>query len=474
MQEWYEVPPCDTHGRFFDMAGRMASTLTSLADLNSKVDESAVFSVLQFGAIIPPLSPWQGIRRFVPGYRYFGTELDSPIKLSLPAHVPTLDPERQSDEIERVLDTILKKLVGDQQNPVLLFSGGVDSGIIASRLAALGYRDSWLLNYSFGERDQESELAEAMAKHLGLQFERVLAKRDICDCLREPGRVYPQPFGDHSAVSTSDLAHTVVERLSGQQRLILDGTGADGAFGMANKIDIWKRVIRVPTIIKKVASFVYDAILWRQKGRIEYISRVLRRSIDMPLLSAVVAQNPLAGTFYHNLARNSVDRLLAEWVGGWGSDVLSRRIVAADLALICANIFAQKSQPILESAGHRVVYPFLETQAVNVAMASTPYWQMDEPKAPLKRSLARYVPRDMVYRPKSGFVDPHGSVFVNAEFIAHLRAAAEPTSPIASVLKSKHLIKACELLSRKKKLPVQTLNCLWAITFTDRWYRTAR
>ena len=474
LREWYEVPLCDTHGRFFDIAGRMASTVTSLADVNAKVDESAVFSVLQFGAIIPPLSPWQGIRRFLPGYRYFGTELDSPVELSLPTHIPTLDPERQSDEIERVLDTVLKHLVGDQQNPVLLFSGGVDSGIIASRLAALEYRDCLLLNYSFRETDPESELAEAMAKTLGLQFERVSAKRDLCDCLIKPGRVYPQPFGDHSTVSTSDLAHTVVDRLSGQQRLILDGTGADGAFGMINKINIWNRVVRIPTIIKKIASLVYDAILWRRTGTIEYISRIFRRSIDMPLLSAVLAQNPLAGTFYRNLARSSVDQLLAEWVGSWGSELLSKRIVAADLALIGANIFAQKSQPILESAGHRVAYPFLDTQVVKVAMASIPYWQMDEPKAPLKRSLARHVPRDMVYRPKSGFVDPHRSVFINTEFIAHLRAAADQTSPIASVVESKYLIKACDLLSRKKKLPVQTLNCLWAITFTDRWYRTAR
>jgi len=468
------VPPCDTHGCFFDDSGRTAHEPNALADSKSQPDESAVFSVLQFGAIIPPLSPWRGIRRFMPGYQYRGTELVGPLKLEYPAYVATLDFEQQSDEIERFLDRDLADVISDQPNPVLLFSGGVDSGLIASRLATLGYRNSLLLNYCFGEDDRESQLAEAMAKHLGLQFERISATRDLCDCLIEPGRVYPQPFGDHSAVPTSDLAYACVNRLVGEHRVILDGTGADGAFGMANKIDAWNRVGRIPVLARQAASLLYGATLWHRTGRIEYLFRILRRSVDMPLLSAVLAQNPLAGCLYRNLPTKDVHSLLADWVGGWVGESIPHRIVASDLALTCANTFAQKAQPILELAGHRVHYPFLQTEAVSVALASINHWQMDEPKAPLKRSLARHVPRDMVYRPKSGFTDPRGQVFFDATFIAYLRAAADSTSPIATFLNQKPLIRVCDLLSRRANLPTQTLNCIWSITFMDRWYRTAR
>ena len=80
----------------------------------------------------------------------------------------------------------------------------------------------------------------------------------------------------------------------------------------------------------------------------------------------------------------------------------------------------------------------------------------------------------MVYRPKSGFVDYHGNVFFDKEFIAYLRAAADDTGPIALVLNKKPLLKACDLLANKIKLPFQTLTCLWDITFVDRWYRSAR
>lgn len=473
MQESYEVLHCDTHGRFFDKSGNTAHKPNMLANATSRPDETAVFSVLQFGAIIPPLSCWQGVHRFLPGYQYRGTELVGPIKLEYPTHVADLDPEQQCDEIQKLLDRILRKLIGIRQNPVLLFSGGVDSGLIASRLASLGYRDSLLLNYSFGEEDRESRLAEAMARHLGLRFERILPRRNSCDCLIEPGCVYPQPFGDHSTVPTWDLAHSAVIRLAGEHRLILDGTGADGAFGMTNRINSMVRVKRVPPLLSQAASFFYSSIFWHRYGRLEHLFRVLRRS-NMSLLSAVLAPNPLAGTLYRDVSRRPVNRLLSDWVGGWGGDLQKQRIVAADMALTCSNTYAQKGQPILELAGHEVAYPFLETEMVSLAIASIPHWQMDEPKATLKRCLARYVPRAMVYRPKSGFVDPQGTVFFDKEFIAYLRAAAEDTSPISFVLNKKPLLKACDLLAHRVRLPFQTLSCLWDITFVDRWYRSAR
>jgi hypothetical protein len=80
----------------------------------------------------------------------------------------------------------------------------------------------------------------------------------------------------------------------------------------------------------------------------------------------------------------------------------------------------------------------------------------------------------MVYRPKSGFVDPKAeAVFVSAEFLDYLRASAEPSGPISNFLEMGPLLKSCDLLARKKRLPRQTLTVLWAIVFMDRWYRTA-
>ena len=193
----------------------------------------------------------------------------------------------------------------------------------------------------------------------------------------------------------------------------------------------------------------------------------------MPLLSAVLAQNPLSGILYDNALAIDVYKSLNDWISGWMVGSLTQRVIAADLAMTCANIFAQKADPIFQQAGLNVFYPYLQKEVLCVALASIGHWRMDEPKAPLKQCLARFVPKDMVYRPKSGFVDPHGSVFYNHQFISFLREAVETNAPIVSMLHKKPLLKALDLLARKAPLPDQLLNCLWSITFLDRWYRTA-
>src|SRR5690606_36948646 len=140
-----------------------------------------------------------------------------------------------------------------------------DSGLIAARLKAMGLRPL-LLNYSFGPEDPESRLAEAMAAHLGLPFERVgVPDRGLCDCLAEPGRTHPLPIGDSSTVPTSEFSVAVTRRL-GEPRLLLDGTGADGGFGMAARIRLWQALFRVPRAIRSALGTAYPlADLWKSR-----------------------------------------------------------------------------------------------------------------------------------------------------------------------------------------------------------------
>ena len=201
--------------------------------------------------------------------------------------------------------------------------------------------------------------------------------------------------------------------------------------------------------------------------------RLLRRLHDMPLLSAILAQNPLAGILYASDGREKVDALLDEWVSGLVGDSLLRKVIAADLALTCANTFAQKAYPIFRRAGLRVVYPFMDTEMVAFALAVAPSQGGGEKKALLKALLAQQVPREMVYRPKSGFVDTSGQVFYDATFLEMLWAATEESSVLSRIVFKYPLRKVCDRLRRHERLPDQLLNCIWSITFTDRWYRTA-
>ncbi len=240
-------PPgmCEPSAAFADQVGRTASYPTELTSRDSSIDDRAVFSVLQFGAIVPPLSPWRGVRRLVArsGHDWRADSLRQPERgPATPSRY--IDTFEHAAQIERLIDSVLIRQLGDQADPVVLFSGGVDSSFIASRLAAVGYKDAVLVNYSFGDDDPESIVAEAIASDLGLNFQRVNATGRQLACLDEPGVVYPQPFADHSTVPTSDLARAIVDKLTDKPRVILDGTGADGGFGLVKKKSVYGGLYR--------------------------------------------------------------------------------------------------------------------------------------------------------------------------------------------------------------------------------------
>jgi hypothetical protein len=121
-----------------------------------------------------------------------------------------------------------------------------------------------------------------------------------------------------------------------------------------------------------------------------------------------------------------------------------------------------------------VRFPFLSFELVGLGIHATDAWAMDEPKAPLKRSLARSVPPSMVYRPKSAFGDPARRIFRSKAFIEYLLDATSRGAPLEEYLLHQRVRQAAGLLRSGAEFPIQTLNCLWGIVFLDRWMRTVK
>jgi asparagine synthetase B (glutamine-hydrolysing) len=149
-------------------------------------------------------------------------------------------------------------------------------------------------------------------------------------------------------------------------------------------------------------------------------------------------------------------------------------MVVADLGLTCANIFAQKGAPVLRGAGLTISYPFLSDAVVELGLAVLGKDFSLMPKEILRLALKRQAPAELVDRQKSGFTDPAQSVFLSDGFLEILDAAMDDSAPIRDLLVKSNVARACRALRSGNLLAQQTMNCLWAIAFTDRWYRTAR
>ncbi|WP_026873001.1 asparagine synthase C-terminal domain-containing protein [Inquilinus limosus] len=459
---------------------QISDDLRALHVAHDELDETAIYSYLQFGAVVPPLSPWKAIRRFIPGTTAtisntgIQTLPRQPSLRPLPKASPSPDIEQQISTVVAALDRCLLQHCAGR--PVtILFSGGVDSGLLAARASALGLKNVTLVNYCFGPNDPESMLAEQMARHLGLKFVRIVEDTggsDVADVLQHAGRYYRTLFGDHSAAPTCAMIRAIIPRCE-PGGVVLEGTGADSGFGEFGRAMQWQRVYSLPAWGRKLGAAAYRTTrAWGRVSKLEYYLRILRRADQLPHPFSAVAENALRGIAYHPSKDiiSAIEEHLLQWLPHMSPPDPRLQLAAFDLSLGCASITAQKSRSLFDGTSLDVVYPYLLPDMIDVAFASVDWpGSGTEVKRVLKAALARHVPAAMVYRAKSGFVASMPDKFGHKAFLTAFDKLLEPRSPLGRFLDRKFLLGIRPKLAAKRKLPPQTEYFLWCAVFGNEW-----
>ncbi|MDZ4830455.1 MAG: asparagine synthase C-terminal domain-containing protein [Phycisphaerae bacterium] len=446
-----------------------------------RLDPRGVLSLLLYGAVVPPLTTFVEKRTFLPGYTTHVDLRDFRMRASPSVEWPELLPEddylpvaAQIDALAHAIDAELEEAcVAD---PILLFSGGVDSGVLASRLKRLGFSNTSLVHYSFGDNSPDTIAAHAINAGLKFEFDSVRGHENgVAEILDGAAFRYHQPFCDHSAIPTHYLVSHVLDRY-GTSRPVLDGTGADGAFGLFAKSRAYARINRIPRAMKALASFAYvNAGLWRSTGRLERATRIAHRLYTMPKLSASIAQHSMLG-FGLRVDPND----LAEVTGAmetWIDPVRPRddsfaRIPLADLGLVCAGVFAHKNFSHFADAQCSIRYPFLAERVVKFALRRAQRWPGSmAPKHALKLLLLQSAPREAVIRPKSGFSSPDFENFGGSAFLERLESAVGPDSPIADFVDRRVVRRVIDDLRARRRVPPTTYSFAWSIAMTASWIR---
>ena len=445
--------------------------------LDVDLDDRGVYALLRYGAVPPTLTIYAQVRRIPNGHE---------LRL-LPGREPECspvmreaDPPRDGAPVppERWLsDTLDATLARVPPSTVLYFSGGVDSSLLAARLSQLGRHDVRLVNYCFGREDTESPLAARVAAHLGLECHQVRHElREVAQVLERVDRDYSFPFGDLSTIPTNILVHGSLP-LADESRTVIEGTGADGAFGFGVEYRKWQRLYAIPRPLRRWAETTYRALrLWRYDSGVERAGRLLSRSAQLSLGQAVVAQNALERVAYttpDDIQAQLRQAIHANFeVLNTGTDPRDH-LSFLDLVWVCAGRMAPKSFDPLRGRGIRPIYPFL--QPAMVAGSSALSWDAKctagEKKALLKRLLARHIPPEWVYRPKSGFTRPAHAVFAEPTMQDYLHdVVLSPGNPLLDYCRRDTVRQLVER-SRHRALGVGAYNFLWALTFTSGWLR---
>ena len=220
--------------------GSEMKALSPFPGVSREIDPDAVRVYMQASAIGAPRTIFRGVRKVPPGnvlsisgdhagstrvteHRYW----DVRESIAAPRYTGSAE-----TAVER-LDEMLTRAVGDQMisdAPLGAFlSGGIDSGLIVARMAALGH--GAVRTFSVGFEDaawDESERAQyvagrVLAKHTNL----FITERDACESIPEILRVWDEPLADNSQIPTLMVSRLAREHV----KVALTGDGGDELFG---------------------------------------------------------------------------------------------------------------------------------------------------------------------------------------------------------------------------------------------------
>lgn len=400
-----------------------------------EIDRDALSEFMRFGYVPAPQSIYRGISKLPPGHRLRlrGPDLQQ-IELqaywevsgvsqgALRSQLTHCDDEQLIDRVDQALrEAVQLQMVSDVPLGAFL-SGGVDSSTIVALMQAQSSQPVRTFTIGFNEDGfNEAPYAKAVAKYLGTDHTEMYVSADIAaGIIPELPHIYDEPFADSSQIPT-----TLVSRLTRQHVTVsLSGDGGDELFAGYPRYQIteslWRRVSRQPKALRQSVSAMLSCLPARDWDRMLKVlpaslrSRVNGRRIHRA--AQLMTSSTLAEMYV---------RLMSQWqpedgiVLGAGSqgifasnwrndDDLIQAMRRWDVSQHLPDDLLVKVDRATMSVSLEARAPMLDHRVVDLAFALPRRVLVRDGvgKWVLRRVLDRYVPRELIDRPKAGFSVP--------------------------------------------------------------------
>ncbi len=340
------------------------------------------------------------------------------------------------DDATDELDTTLRQAVALRMHsdvPLGAFlSGGIDSSVVVALMQAQHTSKVKTFTIAFDDATyDEAPFARKVADHLGTEHHELLVTaRDALDVIPRLPDIYDEPFADSSQIPTAVLAHLTRAYVT----VALSGDGGDELFGGYNRYAwaerFWRRVEPLPLPLRRAAASALGVVPpgWWDRA-FARAGRLLpgALSVRMPgtKLQKVAQVLPAADLHqtYVTLASHSTDpgRLVLGAVepatvltrpDQWPEldDPVERMMYLDTMTYLPDDILTKVDRATMASSLEGRM-PFLDPDVAALAWRLPPDHKMrgGSGKWLLRRLLHRYVPRELVERPKAGFGIPLGA-----------------------------------------------------------------
>lgn len=404
-----------------------------------EIDRDAIALQLRLGYIPAPYSIYKGVKKLSPGVF---------VKLSLKEKQPVeiVSTYWSFDEIStssmasnfyiddkeaiKQLDNLLQKSICDQMLsdvPLGAFlSGGVDSSCVVALMQAQSPKKVKTFSIGFEEPAfNEAIYAKAVADHLNTDhLELYVSSRQALDVIPRLPSLYDEPFSDPSQIPTFLVSEMARQHVT----VALTGDGGDELFGGYNRYlgtqQWWGKIKFFPSQLRYFAAMGLQSIgssRWNKIGhaidytvgsqdqwtdlsnKISKIVEVLKIDDTASLYRDLVSH----WTQTSDLVINGIEpstRITSPLIN---TSIVEQMMVLDTLTYLPDDVLVKVDRAAM-GVGLETRVPILDHRIVEFASRLPLHMKIRNGKGKwvLREILYKYVPRELIERPKAGFGVP--------------------------------------------------------------------
>jgi asparagine synthase (glutamine-hydrolysing) len=410
-------------------------TLKAVPGWRNEIDPDALAAFLRYGYVPAPMSIYRGIKKLMPGTLLEGCEggrIRHDTYWSL-ADVASRGLATQADLsdaaaieiLENLLsDAVRRRMVADVPLGVFL-SGGIDSSTVTALMQANSQRP--VRTFSIGFRElayNEAEQAKQVAAHLGTEHtELYVTSAEARTVIPKLHEIYDEPFADPSQIPT----YLVSEMTRRHVTVALSGDGGDEVFAGYNRYGQGRALARMIRVLPKpIRQAMAGAMTSVKTGTWDSLATILPQGVRPRLVGdkihklasvlpedsigfyqRLVSQWPEAASLVRHASQSEESPNTPHALRERFPDDVSWMQYLDTLTYLPNDILTKVDRASMAVA-LEVRVPLLDHRIVELS------WRLPQRlklrglrgKWILRQLAYKYVPKDLLERPKMGFAVP--------------------------------------------------------------------
>lgn len=395
-----------------------ASELKSLIQapgFRRDIDTDALRGYVRYGYVPSPASIFQSVRKLPPGHylRYAEGRIELKRYYALDFSRKQQIAEAEAEEHLATLlhEAVRSRMVADVPFGAFL-SGGLDSSVIVALMTQ--HSSQRVRTYSIGFKEAAyNELSDArrVAEHLGTDHHELVVEPDAVSLLERLVWHLDEPFADSSAVPTFLVAQLARNEVA----MVLTGDAGDEAFAGYTRYLRFLKLHRLGAL-KRPAALAAGLASGLIGGPFGYRLRGVAERMCEPFpdsyLHSVAQSRPETERDLLGEAAASYDDPLHSIQSTAHASMLDR-IIEIDFASYLPDDILVKIDRMAMANSLEGRAPFLDHRVVEFAISLPDALRVRRGRGKhlLRKVAARWLPADVLAKPKQGFSIPLGEWF---------------------------------------------------------------